>query len=106
MTKVNRIAASAELATCVAPMQLSCRVKLSGLQQSVRTGMPKARAKPKSASLSEPSSSGKAHRAAETVFLKETNWEFPKIRGTLIWGPYNQDPTYLRVPSFRKPPLF
>ena len=21
------------------------------------------------------------------------NWEFPKIRGTLFWGPYNQDPT-------------
>ena len=20
-------------------------------------------------------------------------WEFPKIRGTLIWGPYNEDPT-------------
>ena len=20
-------------------------------------------------------------------------WEFPKIRGTLIWGPYNKDPT-------------
>ena len=20
-------------------------------------------------------------------------WEFPKIRGTLIWGPYNQDTT-------------
>ena len=23
-------------------------------------------------------------------FLK---WEFPKIRGTLFWGPYNKDPT-------------
>ena len=22
-----------------------------------------------------------------------TNWEFPKIRGTLFWGPYNKDPT-------------
>ena len=20
-------------------------------------------------------------------------WEFPKIRGTLFWGPYNKDPT-------------
>ena len=20
-------------------------------------------------------------------------WEFPSIRGTLIWGPYNKDPT-------------
>ena len=22
-----------------------------------------------------------------------TAWEFPKIRGTLFWGPYNKDPT-------------
>ena len=20
-------------------------------------------------------------------------WQFPKIRGTLFWGPYNKDPT-------------
>ena len=20
-------------------------------------------------------------------------WEFPKMRGTLFWGPYNKDPT-------------
>ena len=20
-------------------------------------------------------------------------WEFPKIRGTVFWGPYNKDPT-------------
>ena len=20
-------------------------------------------------------------------------WEFPKIRGTIFWGPYNKDPT-------------
>ena len=20
-------------------------------------------------------------------------WEFPKIRGTVYWGPYNKDPT-------------
>ena len=20
-------------------------------------------------------------------------WEFPKIRGTLVWGPYNKDPS-------------
>ena len=20
-------------------------------------------------------------------------WEFPKVRGTLFWGPYNKDPT-------------
>ena len=25
--------------------------------------------------------------------ITSTIWEFPKIRGTLIWGPYNQDPT-------------
>ena len=35
-------------------------------------------------------------------------WEFPKIGGTFIWGPYNKDPTnlgyYIRVPYFRKPP--
>ena len=29
-------------------------------------------------------------------------WEFPKIRGTLFWGPYNE--YYIRVPYFRKPP--
>ena len=22
-----------------------------------------------------------------------TIWEFPKMRGTLVWGPYNKDPT-------------
>ena len=22
-----------------------------------------------------------------------TIWEFPKIMGTLFWGPYNKDPT-------------
>ena len=37
-------------------------------------------------------------------------WEFPKIRGTLFWGPYNKDPTtylgyYIRVPYFRKLPF-
>ena len=38
-------------------------------------------------------------------------WDFPKIRGTLFWGPYNKDPTkcyylgcYIRGPYFRKPP--
>ena len=35
--------------------------------------------------------------------------EFPKIRGTLFWGPYHKDPTnylgyYNRVPYFRKLP--
>ena len=35
-------------------------------------------------------------------------WEFPKIRGTVFWGPYNKDPGsyylgyYIRVPYFRK----
>ena len=24
--------------------------------------------------------------------LFRTNWEFPKIRGTLFWGSYNKDP--------------
>ena len=23
----------------------------------------------------------------------KSKWEFPKIRGTLFWGPYNKDPT-------------
>ena len=23
----------------------------------------------------------------------QSKWEFPKIRGTLFWGPYNKDPT-------------
>ena len=27
-------------------------------------------------------------------------WEFPKIRGTLFWGPYNKDPTILGSPIF------
>ena len=28
-------------------------------------------------------------------------WEFPKIRGTLFWGPYNKDPTtYGTIPIF------
>ena len=35
-------------------------------------------------------------------------WEFPKIRGYLIWGPDNEDPTidvyYTRVSYFRKLP--
>ena len=33
-------------------------------------------------------------------------WEFPKIRGTLFWGPHNKDPNklgyYIRIPHFRK----
>ena len=37
----------------------------------------------------------------------ENIWEFPKIRSTLFWGPYNKDPTtllgyHIRVPYFRK----
>ena len=34
-------------------------------------------------------------------------WGFPKIRGTLCWGPYNKDPTTsgtIMVPYFRKLP--
>ena len=35
-------------------------------------------------------------------------WDLPKIRGTLIWGPYNKRSFclgyYIRVPYFRKPP--
>ena len=36
-------------------------------------------------------------------------WEFPKIRGTLFWAPYNKDPTIwgttLGSPYFRKLPF-
>ena len=24
---------------------------------------------------------------------RKSIWEFPKIRGTVFWGPYNKDPT-------------
>ena len=27
------------------------------------------------------------------AFAHQSVWEFPKIRGTLFWGPYNKDPT-------------
>ena len=27
------------------------------------------------------------------MVLKAGIWEFPKIRGTLFWGPYSKDPT-------------
>ena len=36
-------------------------------------------------------------------------WEFPKIRGTLFWGPYNKDPTIEVLywgPLFSKTPMF
>ena len=26
--------------------------------------------------------------------MLEAIWEFPKIRGTLFWGPYNKDPIF------------
>ena len=26
-------------------------------------------------------------------------WEFPKIRGALLWGPYNKDPTIQIQPA-------
>ena len=28
-----------------------------------------------------------------TFGKKPLKWGFPKIRGTLFWGPYNKDPT-------------
>ena len=37
-------------------------------------------------------------------------WEFPKIRGTLFWGPFSQDPTilgyYIRVPYFSETSIY
>ena len=43
----------------------------------------------------------------EAFFASENGiWQFPKIRGTLFWGPYNKDPTptiqgtILRSPNF------
>ena len=40
---------------------------------------------------------------------KQLIWEFPKIRGTLSWGPYKKDPTiqgyYIRVSYFRNLPF-
>ena len=27
------------------------------------------------------------------VLVKGVMWDFPKIGGTLSWGPYNKDPT-------------
>ena len=35
-------------------------------------------------------------------------WEFPKIRGTLFWGPYNKDPTIqgtILGPLFSETPI-
>ena len=36
-------------------------------------------------------------------------WEFPKIRGTLFWGPYSKDPMMIgdqiRVPLFSETPM-
>ena len=37
-------------------------------------------------------------------------WEFPKLRGTLFWGPYNKDPTINKgtisgCPIFGSPPF-
>ena len=30
---------------------------------------------------------------AGNVEFRPSIWEFPKIRGTFCWGPYNKDPT-------------
>ena len=53
---------------------------------------------------SEAGSEGNASFAGGAEWRKQTyaglsdprpslKWEFPKIRGTLFWGPYNKDPT-------------
>ena len=37
--------------------------------------------------------SNKAAHVAHICCLHALKWEFPKITGTLFWGPYNRDPT-------------
>ena len=34
-------------------------------------------------------------RLLKTIPKTLSIWEFPKIRGTLFWGPYNKDPSIL-----------
>ena len=36
--------------------------------------------------------------------LQNLIWEFPKIGGTLVWGPYNKDPTIWG--TILGPPIF
>ena len=36
---------------------------------------------------------GCKNRGFQGLELGGCKWEFPKIRGTLFWGPYNKDPT-------------
>ena len=40
-------------------------------------------------------SPGRGSRLAlrDSTWLPKDIWESPKIRGTLLWGPYNKDPT-------------
>ena len=44
----------------------------------------------------------KDERSEHSCFAEASLWDFPKVRGTLFWGPYNKDPTilgyYIRVP--------
>ena len=53
-------------------------------------------------------SGGRAGMAGPHILLNFIIREFPKIRGTLFWGPYNKGSCYsrdyIRVPYFRKLP--
>ena len=72
-------------------------VLLSSWVQAAERGMPDARRYLPKPAVSEFGSGG-----------LEAIWEFPKIRGTLLWGPYNKDPTIwgaiLGSPIFGTPP--
>ena len=43
------------------------------------------------------------------VLPEHSKWDFPKVRGTLFWGPYNKDPTSLSTilgsPIFGNPQI-
>ena len=56
--------------------------KAGGDQIGVATGM----------SLS--GSSGFIACNTRAPHVPKLTWEFPKIRGTLFWGPYKKDPTF------------
>ena len=40
-----------------------------------------------------PGALGRSDALLEGLWDLVNMWEFPKIRGTVFWGPYNKDPT-------------